>query len=1264
MKSWGWAGAILGPLGVLSAGIFLLKSNTMPVEPLAPTPTSAVAPKPVGSLQISDACRDPGTCDPYFSLRQREQSSSLTGAERRRVAARYLDMGLPWRAQELVGGSGSVGAAAAHALELMNEDADDVVSREQGDARVATRIRLLLGIPGLDVSGPFSHTKEVPDEPEEDAQDVGQTSDAVEPEVELVLSPEELAAQRRERLLRNLPIFRPALRALFAGQVRPDVEEAFGVAGVRRDAFHDVPIDGGAEALPRLTSAAQRELDAGRTGPASQALIAMLRAAMAVDAPDEPSEPSRRTQWVVSDLVMSRGTVVVSYGEKDGFEVAALVMHVERGRVRGHAAVASGSQSVSLTNVDGQDGDEVFVRNVWRSDNNTTLQVLYPQRELLQVLASDAGELLNQKVGFIEIDGSAAPEIAVNAASDAGRYGDYTHAPHFRSGYLLAMDVRTGVYRSIGSFRGGPEAWGWGGSGMLVSPLIASANSQRLMRETERSVAAALRDPASARARLALENADAVAGDLRDGGLAEEASTMLSAVFRMAQGARVPLRTLDGTRLGYGRSLVMSGNPEGGYQEMAAVGRDARVRAGPIFASSIALAALQTGRVEEAFRWWTVPAGTKGDNSIAASNKALLLYQVGAWDAASREAQRAIPLAQAEANRRSEGMSMLLVANLAMRQGDAETAVDWLARALRTSGTADEAAIRPLAYRMAATIALDRGWTRLAEALLDNSLYRYDAGTWRDAGSALLLVYGRLFERERNGDYALRAYLAAARLSSALNGVERVQAWAEVGRLQALSGRAAAARDAYRNAFDAVLRGRRQTPTEAFKLQFLQNVDTVAETYLGQLSRSGGSSLELAEATEAWKYKVFSEVYGGGRLDVDQDAVRRLRQRLKPNEAFVSYFIGDHGSFASVVTSAGVHTRRLEVRHRDVTDLRTAIRSFFDTSNATARAYIEARRLPADLDALLDRADRKLVAPLDLPSGIDTLVISPDRELAGLPWAAVHAAPRGWIARLRWWLGFPSVGSLLDRYELALAPSAELALEAIDGRRVQGTPSAALIAAAGGGVSADELARGRTPLAVAPSGVLPPLGQAGREMAAVAGAVGPHLVLSDKVAGDGRGSPTPLTRSNLKALLPRAGMFHFVGHGLFNARSPMQSVLFLDQSAPPGERQLTAADLSALDLHRMRFASLSACESGTSSTEVGAESFGFLRALLASGVHSILLMGWQVDDRASADFYREFYSAGASSRAAAYRQAVRVQKRRYVHPFYWAAGDFYGDWRS
>jgi len=65
---------------------------------------------------------------------------------------------------------------------------------------------------------------------------------------------------------------------------------------------------------------------------------------------------------------------------------------------------------------------------------------------------------------------------------------------------------------------------------------------------------------------------------------------------------------------------------------------------------------------------------------------------------------------------------------------------------------------------------------------------------------------------------------------------------------------------------------------------------------------------------------------------------------------------------------------------------------------------------------------------------------------------------------------------------------------------------------------------------------------------------------------------------------------------------------------------------------------------------------GLTRGFLYAGASSIVASLWKVDDRATSDLMTQFYSAlQDKDKGAALRQAQLDTKKRYPHPFYWAA---------
>jgi CHAT domain-containing protein/tetratricopeptide (TPR) repeat protein len=108
---------------------------------------------------------------------------------------------------------------------------------------------------------------------------------------------------------------------------------------------------------------------------------------------------------------------------------------------------------------------------------------------------------------------------------------------------------------------------------------------------------------------------------------------------------------------------------------------------------------------------------------------------------------------------------------------------------------------------------------------------------------------------------------------------------------------------------------------------------------------------------------------------------------------------------------------------------------------------------------------------------------------------------------------------------------------------------------------------------------------------------------------------------------------------------------------------LTAEEISALDLSGIEWVVLSACGSGLGVEESGEGLFGLRRAFAIAGARNVIASLWNVNDRSTAPWAQDLYSARVRERDAA--QAVRdadraaLRRRRELrwstNPFYWGA---------
>jgi CHAT domain-containing protein/tetratricopeptide (TPR) repeat protein len=143
----------------------------------------------------------------------------------------------------------------------------------------------------------------------------------------------------------------------------------------------------------------------------------------------------------------------------------------------------------------------------------------------------------------------------------------------------------------------------------------------------------------------------------------------------------------------------------------------------------------------------------------------------------------------------------------------------------------------------------------------------------------------------------------------------------------------------------------------------------------------------------------------------------------------------------------------------------------------------------------------------------------------------------------------------------------------------------------------------------------------------------------------------------LRERAPSADLLHLACHGQFRPDSPLFSSLRL------GDGWLTVRDAYTLDVGAS-LVTLSACETGVSAVAPGDELLGLVRGFFYAGAPSLVLSLWTVDDEATAELMKDFYTslrAGARP-AAALRAAQLRQMQQRPHPFFWSPFVLTGRW--
>ncbi len=328
-------------------------------------------------------------------------------------------------------------------------------------------------------------------------------------------------------------------------------------------------------------------------------------------------------------------------------------------------------------------------------------------------------------------------------------------------------------------------------------------------------------------------------------------------------------------------------------------------------------------------------------------------------------------------------------------------------------------------------------------------------------------------------------------------------------------------------------------------------------------------------------------------------AVDALRAGLGREAAYVGYASTDERCYAFVVAGEGLR----------LVDLGPV-----QPIEAAVRALVEGEASRWTEEALAD-ATALLWTPLALPSESRHVVVTPDGEMALLPWPALANGPTVAL------VGSATIWSLLRREKSALGEEV-LAL-------------------------GDPAYGARSNLAALPA------------TRAEAVAVGDKTLLGEEA-----------TEERLLEAIgsrPRWRAIHLGCHGIVDPRQPMHSALAL----APGEG--SDGLLTVLDIYNLRVGAdlvvLSACESGRGRAYGSEGAVGFPSAFLLAGAGSVIASLWKVDDEATGALMTEFYALWKPADGSpglgpplALRKAQEFVRshERWKRPEFWAAWQIWG----
>jgi CHAT domain-containing protein len=328
-------------------------------------------------------------------------------------------------------------------------------------------------------------------------------------------------------------------------------------------------------------------------------------------------------------------------------------------------------------------------------------------------------------------------------------------------------------------------------------------------------------------------------------------------------------------------------------------------------------------------------------------------------------------------------------------------------------------------------------------------------------------------------------------------------------------------------------------------------------------------------------------------------SIEEIRSSLGPGMMLLEYFALEGTIHAAVVTSGNLKFVRL-ARLDDVIPTLRLLK--FQLSKAHLSEDYRTRFCDALLRSVhrhLETLYAKLVAPLEALLEPGNLVVVPFGPLHSLPFHALYDGKE----------------YLIDHFGICYAPSASIFAYSLSACADQDSPSMVF------GVSDS-----RTP-------------HIQQEAEAVANALPRSKVFLGRNA----------TAQRLRDEGQSCRFIHIASHGHFRPDSPLFSAIQL------GDGLLNLYDLYRMNL-QVEMLALSGCVTGMNAVEEGDELLGLTRGLLYAGARSLLLSLWDVDDRSTADFMKEFYGElQKKGKINAFQLATAKIREHYPHPYQWAS---------
>lgn len=383
------------------------------------------------------------------------------------------------------------------------------------------------------------------------------------------------------------------------------------------------------------------------------------------------------------------------------------------------------------------------------------------------------------------------------------------------------------------------------------------------------------------------------------------------------------------------------------------------------------------------------------------------------------------------------------------------------------------------------------------------------------------------------------------------------------------------------------------------------------------------------------------------RPNLDYESIKE--KVTNSDTALLEYSLGSRNSFAWLVTQDGLKSYKLADKQ---------------TISNAADKLIHLLSVPTisldqetQLQSAIDEVSRLVLEPLAHDLRTSRLIVVADGSLQYVPFQVLHSAAN-------------SNEPLLSQVDIIDAPSAS-ALAIVKEERTNRQPAAKLLVGFGDAVFSSDYSpkanRSPSPDATTERSndslkvKLPRLFNAKRELRAISDLAGNDAAFYVEYDA---------TRANLlKVDLSQFRILHVVTHGKLDADQPELSGLFL--SLVDAHDQPLDGFVGLADVYKMHapvdLVVLSACHTAGGKNLRGEGLIGLTRGFMYAGASSVVASLWQVDDAATAELMKYFYTyllqdgmtPPAALRAA--QNKIRAQPK-WRSPYYWAGFTFQGNY--